>query len=117
MSDTDKPNKLENDGLVRDEKGRVVSGVLNPLGRPKRKTLTELIHERLDQEPEGWKDLVEIILSMAKRKDKEIIKELWHYTDGMPKQRTDVDITSGGEPLVVIKDGSKTESVADKSVE
>lgn len=96
------PDKQE---IIRDEAGRWVEGHSgNPEGRPKRKTLTELIHDRLDREPEGWKDLVEIIISMAKKKDKEIIKELWHYTDGMPRQKTDVDVTSGGESLVIVKD-------------
>ena|SRR3990167_8966507 len=78
--------------------------VPNPNGRPKRKTITELIHERLD-DPKSeltWQELITIFLSMAKRKDKEILKELWHQTDGLPKQRTEVT-GKDGEPLVIIK--------------
>lgn len=83
-----------------------VSG--NPAGRPKRKTLTELLHEKLDKDG-GWDNLVEAIMTLAKRKDKDIIKEIWKYTDGLPTQRT--DITTDGEKLeglVIIKDGSST---------
>jgi hypothetical protein len=73
-----------------------VSG--NPAGRPKRKTLTELIHEKLDKTPDGWDNLVKLVLvQVFNKRDKEILKELWHYTDGMPKQST--DLTSGGKPL------------------
>jgi hypothetical protein len=83
---------------------------INKTGRPKRKTLTELIHAKLDDTPEGWEKLVALVLSkMFTDKDKDLIKELWHYTDGMPKQST--DITSDGEKiegLIIIKDGDKT---------
>lgn len=78
---------------------------INREGRPKRKTLTELLHDKLDSTPNGWNDLVEAILSLAKRKDKDIIKEIWKYTDGLPTQKT--DITTDGEKLeglVIIKD-------------
>lgn len=98
----DEPTKLENNGLERNPDGTVKSGVLNPNGRPKRKTLTELIHDKLDKGDGDldWNKLVAIVLTMASKKDKEIIKELWHYTDGMPKQSTDV--TSGGKPLPIL---------------
>lgn len=93
---------------TRDEKGRLLPGnTANPNGRPKRKTLTELLHDKLDNTPEGWNDLVDVIISLAKRKDKEIIKEIWKYTDGMPQQRT--DLTSKGEQiegLVIVRDKS-----------
>ena len=97
---------LDKQEKTRDSKGRLLPGhTANPHGRPKRKTLTELIHEKLDKDPNGWKDLVETILLMAKRKDRDIIKELWHYTDGMPSQKT--DITSGGEPIAILGGLSK----------
>jgi hypothetical protein len=66
---------------------------INRAGRPKRKTLTELIHEKLDREPHGWDELVKVILSLAKKKDKDILKELWHYTDGMPRQSVDTNVS------------------------
>lgn len=62
----------------------------NPAGRPKRKTLTELIHAKLDDTPDGWNKLVALLLTeMFNNKNKDLIKELWHYTDGMPKQKTE----------------------------
>lgn len=89
------------DKIGRKPDGTFAPGVSgNPNGRPKRKTLTELIHDRLDKDPKGWEELVEIILTMAKRRDKDIIKELWHYTDGMPKQRNEVT-GKDGEPFTI----------------
>lgn len=93
------PNKLENNG--RNSDGTFKKGTIgNPNGRPKRKTITELLHERLDKEG-GWEDLIGVILSMVKKKDREIIKELWHQTDGMPKQKIEAT-GADGEPLRVI---------------
>ena len=63
---------------------------INRNGRPKRKTLTELIHEKLDNTPDGWDKLVALVLTeVFKGKNKDLVKELWHYTDGMPKQKTE----------------------------
>lgn len=91
----DKPIKQEIAGRNKD--GTFPKGVSgNPEGRPKRKTLTEMIHEELDKKG-GWESLVDVIVTMAKRKDKDILKEIWRYTDGMPQQKT--DITSGGQPI------------------
>lgn len=60
----------------------------NPLGRPKRKTLTELIHKKLDETPDGWNKLVALVLTeIFTNKNKDVMKELWHYTDGMPKEK------------------------------
>lgn len=84
---------------------------INRAGRPKRKTLTELIHAKLDSpdSPLTWDQLVMILLEMVKRKDKDMIKTLWQFTDGMPKQSTDV--TSGGKPLPTpIYAGKSTET-------
>ena len=115
MSDITAPEKQE---IARDEEGKFVPGVSgNPNGRPKRKTLTELIHEKLDKTPNGWEDLVDILLTMAKRKDKDILKELWHYTDGMPTQRNELTGKDGKPiiPLVIEKVyDNKTITLADK---
>ena len=67
-----------------------VSG--NPAGRPKRKTLTELIHAKLDETPGAWDAIVgTVIQKILKDKEKEVIKTFWQYTDGMPKQSLDID--------------------------
>lgn len=60
---------------------------INREGRPKRKTLTELIHAKLDNTPGAWDAIVNtVIQKVIKDKEKEIIKTFWQYTDGMPKQ-------------------------------
>ena len=104
---SNQPDKQEKSG--RNSDGTFVKGVSgNPNGRPKRKTLTELIHEKLDQDPNGWNELVEVIIKLAKGRDRDILKELWHYTDGMPKQIQKVDLEVSGDPLIIVKDGDKT---------
>ena len=63
----------------------------NPAGRPKRKTLTELIHAKLDETPGAWDAIVNtVIQKVIKDKEKEIIRTFWQYTDGMPKQSLDL---------------------------
>lgn len=100
------PDIQENAGRMPD--GTFAPGVSgNPLGRPKRKTLTELIHDKLDNTPGAWEELVDVVIRLAKGKDREILKELWHYTDGMPKQKQEIT-GKDGEPLIVIKHGSTT---------
>lgn len=66
---------------------------INRNGRPKRKTITELIHAKLDDTPEGWEKLISLFLTeMFSNKNKDLLKELWHYTDGMPKQKMNIDV-------------------------
>lgn len=111
-----KPNKMAKNGLIRDEKGKIVSGVLNPKGRPKGWTLTEVIRKELEKIPEGFKKdyaslLAEQYIKRAIKGDPTASKLVINYIDGMPKQST--DITSGGEPVksidINIKDyGSKS---------
>jgi len=85
--------------LVRDENGRVVSGVLNPNGRPKKgHSITETIRAMMDERPEIKRALGTTIIKMAlEDKDITAIKMLWNYLDGMPLQSSDV--TSAGEKL------------------
>jgi hypothetical protein len=111
-TDVAQPNNMENNG--RNPDGTFAEGhAPSSPGRPKRKTITELIHEKLDSGTADltWDQLITIFISMAKRKDRDILKELWHYTDGMPKQKTELS-TLDGEPLVVIKNGSTPIEVA-----
>lgn len=77
-----------------------VSG--NPAGRPKRKTLTELIHQKLDDTPDGWNKLVALVLTeIFNDKNKDLMKELWHYTDGMPKDKREHSIDDSLKEVLV----------------
>jgi len=100
------PEKQENAGRLED--GTFAPGVSgNPAGRPKRKTLTELIHAKLDDTPDGWEKLVTLVLyKLFTEKDKEVLKELWHYTDGMPTQKQQIEGTNGKPILFEIIRGN-----------
>ena len=84
--------------INRDNQGKWLDGVSgNPAGRPKRKTLTELIHAKLDDTPEGWEKFISLVLTMMfNDKNKDLIKTLWQYTDGMPKSSIEVTGKDGG---------------------
>lgn len=85
-------NKNGNE-LVRDENGRVVSGVLNPNGRPpKGQTLTDLMKEYLQGQERGTavtrkEQFIQKVALMAYQGDIQAIKLIWNYIDGMPKQK------------------------------
>lgn len=119
MSSRGTPNKLGKTGIERNPDGTVKAGsVLNPNGRPKRKTLTEMIHAKLDDTEGGWETLVNIVLAKVREGDKDLIKALWEYTDGKPTQRQELTGKDGAEltGLVIVKNGSKPLAVADGSV-
>lgn len=86
----------------------------NPAGRPKRKTLTELIHAKLDETEGGWEAIVTMALNkILKDGDKEILRTLWNYTDGMPNQKMEhsgdikVIITDYGVDVTPTEEGKK----------
>lgn len=98
-----KPDKQENAG-IRDEKGRFVPGVSgNPNGRTKGVSITEAIREELMKYPVDSKQTFlqaivnKIFVKAINDGDVTMLKAIWNYIDGMPKQAT--DITTGGEPL------------------
>ena len=76
---------------------------INRNGRPKGISITEMVKEALEEiEPKTdkpWKELIvkRILIKAVNDGDQQMIKAIWNYIDGMPKQKT--DITSGGEPL------------------
>ncbi len=79
--------------VVRDENGRVVAGVLNPNGRPKKGlTLTDIAKEILEEElPSGVtrkEALMRKIATLAYDGNETMIKMIWNYVDGMPVQRS-----------------------------
>lgn len=81
----DNPEYQEKTGRLKD--GTFPPGVSgNPNGRPKRKTLTELIHAKLDDTPGAWDKIVKTVITKLST-EKEIIKIFWQYTDGMPVQK------------------------------
>lgn len=92
MTDIPKEN-----GVIRDEKGRIVpgSGPLNPNGRPEGSvSIIGKIKKIFEEQPEFFDTYVAEVLADPKLRN-EIIRQI----DGSPKQN--VDVTSGGEKLTV----------------
>lgn len=70
----------------------------NPKGRPKKGySISEMMKELLESDPEKKRALVEAILAKAMTGDVAAMKAIWNYMDGMPLQATDV--TSQGEKV------------------
>lgn len=100
--------------LVRDENGRVVSGVLNPNGRPKKgMTLTDIAKEILEEElPSGVtrkEALMRKIATLAYDGNETMIKMIWNYVDGMPTQRNEVTGADGKELVIKVIDYDEKE--------
>ncbi len=93
-------DQLENSGgnkPLRDERGRILPGFSgNPSGRPQGTlSVTQEIKTKLQEIPEGYKQtylelMVNNMLSRAVEGDVSIIKEIWHYIDGLPVDRKEV---------------------------
>lgn len=85
--------------VVRNEKGQIISGTPNPHGRPKGAgiSITTEIKRKLQEIPEGQKKtylqiLIDRILKQAiVDGDDTMIKNIWNYIDGMPKQTMGFD--------------------------
>lgn len=87
--------------------GKFVEG--NPGGgRPKGSgiSITTEIKKKLEEIPEGQKaTYLELLINRIMKQaiqngDQQMIKNIWNYIDGMPKQFT--DITSGGKPIPIL---------------
>ena len=116
----------EETGKIRDEEGKFIKGVSgNPDGRPPGSGIsitTEIKRKLEEMNPETKKTnlqtLLEVILESAvKKKDHQMIKQIWNYIDGMPQAKT--DITSGGRPIPILdsdvyKDNSDKETTTTK---
>jgi len=78
---------------------------INRNGRPKAEwTWSGVLRQAMEKQIDAKqvKELVsEALMDKALQGDVQAIKEIGNRIDGMPKQTT--DITSGGEPLVIIK--------------
>lgn len=70
----------------------------NPKGRPKNRTLTEIVREYMEKEgklPDGREMILseavaETILKMVLRGNTEVIKELWNRLEGKSKETIEV---------------------------
>ena len=103
MADGDTPDVT---GEIRNDKGQFVPGVSgNIKGRTPGTgiSITTAIKKKLAEIPEGQKaTYLELLINRIFKQaiqdgDQQMIKNIWNYVDGMPKQST--DITSGGEQL------------------
>ena len=85
--------KMEN-SPVRDEKGRIVSGVLNPNGKPKgTRHLSTMLETMLEELAEGSKDSYKVLLNKRVIKkaiadgDDRMIEHIWDRIEGKPPQK------------------------------
>jgi len=100
-----KQEKTSENRVVRDEKGRIVSGTPNPNGRPKGSfNIADIVKRRLQELPPGENNKTNAGLLIDKMLEKAIIdgdhntqKMIWNYMDGLPKGS--VDLTTGGEQI------------------
>lgn len=92
--------------LKRDEKGRLVKGTPPGPGRPKGSlSLISIIKERLEQVgPDGKRTIaehfVDNLLQDAMGLDTQSRKLLMQYIEGMPMQKSEVDIGFKPTPLL-----------------
>jgi hypothetical protein len=84
------------DPYKRDEKGRLLPGHPGGPGRPKGKTIKEMVREYLENNPASMEEFVKHFVE----KNRDLA---WQMMEGRPAQAT--DITSGGEtlPPVLVK--------------
>lgn len=86
----------------------------NPNGRPKRDwTVQSLIEEAMEESDEtgvpAKKIIYQKLVSLAKRGDIQAVKEINQRLDGMPQQKTDVNIR-GLKGLVGLETTNEKES-------
>lgn len=79
----------------------------NPAGKPKGAfSLINLLKHKIQECPEGqdkktYADLIiqRMMKESIEKGDIQHIKTIWAYIEGMPKQKTDIDLKSGGKVL------------------
>lgn len=111
------PVKLEKSGdNLRNSDGTFKQGHEGMGGRPKGISITEEIRKKLAEVPEGQKKtyLEILILKILKKaisdEDEQMIKQIWNYIDGMPKQSISHDIDETIEKIKIEVYGNKTEN-------
>ena len=100
-TDNQVTSKIGEEMVKRDENGRIVGGVLNPNGRPKKEhSLTDAMKQTFRDRPEILQALIQKALKMALDGDTQALKMVWNYMDGMPTQ---TNVLEGGEngPVIV----------------
>lgn len=105
-------------GDKRDEKGRFIKGIApNPNGRPRGSgiSITTRIKQELEKCPEGEdkKTYLELLVRRILKKaivdgDQIMIKSIWNYIDGLPKQQIEL---SGGEESITIELKTKANKI------
>jgi len=76
----------------------------NPNGRPKRDwTVQGLIEEAMEEQDQtgvpAKKAIYQKLVALAKRGDIQAVKEINQRLDGMPQQKTDVNLS--GQPIII----------------
>lgn len=115
--------EMEKPDVVRDESGKVISGVLNPNGRPKGaenfKTVFEKALKKLavlngKEADDLYEEIISKGITSARSGDYRFYKDLLDRLYGQPKQT--MDVTSDGEKLtgitvevVTVKNEPKTQ--------
>jgi len=81
----------------RNKKGQLLPGeTANPNGRPPGVSITDAIKRKLEEIPEGQqKSYLELLISRILKQavvdgDGPMIKNIWNYIDGMPRQGLDI---------------------------
>jgi len=95
---------------ARDGNGRLLPGnTANPNGRPRGLSITQLVKDALEEianvnDEKGnpitnytWKELLikKILLKAVAEGDKDMIKAIWNYMDGMPLQNIKAEVSQG----------------------
>jgi hypothetical protein len=121
MSETSLEKQVETSKPARDENGRLLPGnTANPNGRPKGLSITEMVKKALEEVEETtgltWKDLIvkKILRKSVNEGDREMIKAVWSYIDGMPRQTHAIE--GGEQPVLIELDIKKDEIHRDSKV-
>ena len=100
MENQEKEQVNTSDNLVvRNEKGQIIKGTANPYGRPKGSgiSITTELKRKLEEVPEGQKaNYLQLLIQRIVKQaivdgDQQMIKNIWNYVDGMPKQTMGFD--------------------------
>ena len=127
MKKNKKPDKNRKDQAIRDEKGRWKPGVSgNEDGRPEGSgqpfSLKVMLEKEIQKCPEGQDKksfalllIVRMLRQAIQEGDFQMIKLIWNYLEGMPKEST--DITTKGESINPLMPGDEVPEEDKQAVE